>query len=245
MRMCAASPLRGCQSAGFQSTTQNILLAEKHTALPLTHQGRSISFTNAFAFSWKNLSGRKGSWISPGVTASPCSALYGWGGFIGDQQEADKIVCQAGTCHRCHTSLRDFLETKRFARQRTSVETKKAVLDAAAGAHSRGKPVVDWDANDRRLAAGSGVKGYDRVRKLAGAHLVQNAFWLAQDFCACQMLMYDPNHGVIIYLLRAILCGTMLNLWRQNCRCPSRQRLRNWQGSTWYWASARVREGKR
>jgi hypothetical protein len=67
---------------------------------------------------------------------------------------------------------------------------------------------VEWDADGRRLA-GTGFRGYDRVRKLAGAHLVQNAFWLTQGFCACQMLMRDPmhqiDHGVIIYLLRAIL----------------------------------------
>jgi hypothetical protein len=130
------------------------------------------------------------------------------GGFIGDQQEADRVACQAGTCHRCHSSRKDFLETKRFSRQRSTWETKKAVLDAAAGAHTRGKPVVEWDADGQRRA-GTAVRSYDRVRKLAGAHLVQNAFWMVQSFCACQMLMRDPmhqiDHGVIVYLLRAIL----------------------------------------
>jgi hypothetical protein len=36
------------------------------------------------------------------------------GEFIGDQQEADRVACQAGTCHRCHSSREDFLDTKRF-----------------------------------------------------------------------------------------------------------------------------------
>jgi hypothetical protein len=130
------------------------------------------------------------------------------GGFIGDQQEADRVTCQAGVCHRCHSSRKDFLETKKWARQKTTWEAKTAVLNAAAGAHSNGKPVLEWDGDGRRKA-GPGVKGYDRVRKLAGAHLVQNAFWLAQGFCVYQMCMRDPmhqiDHGVIIYLLRAIL----------------------------------------
>ena len=130
------------------------------------------------------------------------------GGFIGDQQEADRVTCQAGGCHRCHSSRKDFLETKKWALQRSTHETKKAVLDAAAGAHSGGRPVVEWDADGRRQP-GPCVKGYERVRKLAGAHLVRNSFWLAQGFCAYQMTMRDPmhqiDHGVIIYLLRAIL----------------------------------------
>ncbi len=132
------------------------------------------------------------------------------GGLIGDQQEADRAAGQAGTCHRCHSSREDFLETKRFARQKTTWETKKAVLEAAAGAHSRGKPVVVWDAMGRRKA-GVSAQSYNRVRKIAGSHLIQNAFWLATGFCACQMLMRDPmhqiDHGVIVYLLRAILWG--------------------------------------
>jgi len=111
---------------------------------------------------------------------------------------------------RTSSSREDFLETERMARQKTSWEVKTAVLAAAAGAHSRGRPVVEWDAEGRRLP-GPSVRSYDRVRKpaFAGAHLVQNAFWLAQGFCACQMLMRDPmhqiDHGVIIYLMRAIL----------------------------------------
>ena len=34
------------------------------------------------------------------------------GGFIGDQQEADRVACQAGTCHRCHSSREDFWRPK-------------------------------------------------------------------------------------------------------------------------------------
>jgi hypothetical protein len=102
----------------------------------------------------------------------------------------------------------DFLETERFARQKTTPETKKAVLEAAAGAHSWDKPVVEWGADGRRVA-GESVQSYTRVRKIAGSHLVQNAFWLATGFCACQMLMRDPmhqiDHGVVVFLLRAIL----------------------------------------
>ncbi len=84
------------------------------------------------------------------------------GGFIGDQQEADRVAGQAATCHCCHTSRQDFLEIKWFACQKTTWVTKKAVLEAAAGAHSRGKPVVEWEANGRRKA-GQGVKSYTRV----------------------------------------------------------------------------------
>ena len=130
------------------------------------------------------------------------------GGFVGDQQESDRVTCQAGVCHRCNASRADFLETETRATQRTTWAMKRAVLKAAEGAHSKGKAVVEWDVNGRRLA-GPGVKGYDRVRKIAGAHLVRNAFWLAHGFCAYQMCMRDPmhqiDHGVIIYLLRAIL----------------------------------------
>ncbi len=72
----------------------------------------------------------------------------------------------------------------------------------------RGKPVVKWEANGRRKA-GQGVKSYSCVCKIAGVHLVQNTFWLATGFCVCQMLMRDPmhqiDHGVIVFLLRAIL----------------------------------------
>jgi hypothetical protein len=67
---------------------------------------------------------------------------------------------------------------------------------------------LEWDA-DGKPRAGMAVTSYERVRKLAGAHLVHNAFWMVRGFCACQMLMRDPmhqiNHGVIVYLLRAIL----------------------------------------
>ncbi len=73
------------------------------------------------------------------------------------------------------------------------------MLEAAAGAHTKGKPVVEWDADGQRMA-GTAVRSYDRVRKLAGAHLA----WMVQRFCACQMLMLDPihqiDHGVIVYL---------------------------------------------
>ena len=77
-----------------------------------------------------------------------------------------------------------------------------------SGAHSRGVPVVEWGADGRRKA-GASSQSYTRVRKIAGSHLVQNAFWLATGFCACQMLMRDPmhqiDHGVVVFLLRAIL----------------------------------------
>ena len=134
------------------------------------------------------------------------SAIY-LGGIIGDQQEADRVNCQFGVCHRCHVHSDDFLETT-FAPPRTTSAMKKAVLDAAAGEHSNGRAVVTFDANGNRHA-GPKVKGYDRVRKIAGAHLVQNAFWLVHGFCSYQMCMRDPmhqiDHGVIVFLLRAIL----------------------------------------
>ncbi len=71
---------------------------------------------------------------------------------MGHQQEADQVAGQAATCHRCHVIREDFLETKRYACQKTTWETKKAVLEAAAGAHSKGKEVVEWDADGRRQA---------------------------------------------------------------------------------------------
>jgi hypothetical protein len=52
--------------------------AEKIAEWIVTHQGRLICFTNAFASCWKNWLGKKGSWISPGVMASLGAALYGW-----------------------------------------------------------------------------------------------------------------------------------------------------------------------
>ena len=173
------------------------------------HASRKVDlFHQCFCLLLEELVGQEGlmdiAW-GDGITRQCFVRL---GGFIGDQQEADRVAGQVGTCHRCHSSRKDFLETKRFARQKTTWETKKAVLAAAAGAHSRGKPVVEWDANGRRKA-GKSVQSYERVRKIAGSHLVQNAFWLVQGFCACQMLMRDPmhqiDHGVIVYLLRAIL----------------------------------------
>jgi hypothetical protein len=174
-----------------------------------SHASRKVDlFHQCFRVLLKELVGQEGlmdiAW-GDGITRRCFVRL---GGFIGDQQEADRVAGQATTCHRCHSSRGDFLETKRFARQKTTWVTKKAVLEAAAGAHSRGKPVVVWDANGRRKA-GESVKSYNRVRRIAGSHLVQNAFWLATGFCACQMLMRDPmhqiDHGVIVFLLRAIL----------------------------------------
>jgi hypothetical protein len=53
------------------------------------------------------------------------------------------------------------LETKRFAHQKTTWETKKAVLEAAAGAHSRGKPVVEWGADGH----GGGTSGCWEAKK--------------------------------------------------------------------------------
>ncbi len=77
-----------------------------------------------------------------------------------------------------------FLETNRIERPKTSWEVKTAVRAAAAGAHSRGRPVVVWDADGRRLP-GPSVKSYERVRKpaFAGAHLVQTLFWMVQRLC--------------------------------------------------------------
>jgi hypothetical protein len=65
------------------------------------------------------------------------------GGFIGDQQEADRVTCQAGVCHRCHSSRKNFLETKNWARQRSTKETKSAVLDAAMQQHQGPIPGED------------------------------------------------------------------------------------------------------
>jgi hypothetical protein len=174
-----------------------------------SHASRKIDlFHQCFRLLLEELVGQEGlmdiAW-GDGITRRCYVRL---GGFIGDQQEADRVTCQAGKCHRCHSSHEDFLETKKWARQRSTYKTKSAVLDAASGAHSGGRPVVEWDANGRRKA-GPAVKSYERVRKLAGAHLVQNAFWLMQGFCCYQMVMRDPmhqiDHGVILYLLRAIL----------------------------------------
>jgi hypothetical protein len=64
----------------------------------------------------------------------------------GDQQEADRVACQARTSHGCHIATRvarSLLGTKRFARQRNTWVLKNSVVAAAAGAHSRGKPVGD------------------------------------------------------------------------------------------------------
>ena len=168
-----------------------------------SHASRKVDlFHQCFHLLLKELVGQEGlmdiAW-GDGITWRCFVRL---GGFIGDQQEADKVAGQAGTCHRCHSSCADFLETKRFACQKTTSETKKAVLKAAAGAHSRGIPVVEWGA-DGRCKAGASSKSYTSVRKIAGSLLVQNVFWLATGFCACQMLMRDPmhqiNHGVIVF----------------------------------------------
>lgn len=138
---------------------------------------------------------------------SRTSAFF-MGGIIGDQQEADRVTCQFGVCHRCHVKRADFLETNLHAPQRTTWAMKKAILEAAEGKYSRGRAVVTWDADGGRHA-GTAVKGYDRVRKIVGAHLVQNAFWLLHGFCSYQMCMRDPmhqiDHGVIVFVLRAIL----------------------------------------
>ena len=51
---------------------------------------------------------------------------------------------------------------------------------------------------------------YEAQRKMAGAHLVFNAFWLISHFCINLMYMRDPMHqvdnGIIITFLKAILC---------------------------------------
>ena len=78
------------------------------------------------------------------------------GGFIGDQQETDRVACQAQVCHRCHVKRADFLETKVRAPRKTTWEMKKLQLEAAAGSHSRGRAVVEWDADGRRRAGPGG-----------------------------------------------------------------------------------------
>ena len=110
-----------------------------------SHASRQVDlFHQCFRLLLKELDEHEGlmdiAW-GDGITRR-CFVLLG--GFIGDQQEADKVAGQAGTCHpsRCHSSCADFLETKRFACQKTTSETKKAVLEADAGAHSRGIPVT-------------------------------------------------------------------------------------------------------
>lgn len=139
------------------------------------------------------------------------------GGFIGDQQETDRVACQAQVCHRCHVKRADFLETKVRAPRKTTWEMKQLQLEAAAGSHSRGRAVVEWDADGRRRA-GPGVKSYDRIRKMFG-HLVRNAFWAVPGFCIYSMCMRDPmhqiDHGVIVFLLRAILWRYMETVEKQ------------------------------
>jgi hypothetical protein len=94
---------------------------------------------------------------------------------------------------------------------------KQLQLEAAAGSHSRGRAVVEWDADGRRRA-GPGVKSYDRIRKMFG-HLVRNAFWAVPGFCIYSMCMRDPmhqiDHGVIVFLLRAILWRYMETVEKQ------------------------------
>ncbi len=134
------------------------------------------------------------------------------GGFIGDQQEADRVTCQSGVCHRCHVKRADCLESIVRAPQKTTWQMRKRILSAAAGAHLTGRakdqPVVEWD-EDGRPRAGPQIRRYESGRKLAGGHLVRNAFWAVHGFCAYQMFMRDPmhqiDHGVIIFLFRAIL----------------------------------------
>ncbi len=67
---------------------------------------------------------------------------------------------------------------------------------------------MTWDAVGGHHAC-TAVKGYDRVRKINGTQLVQNAFWLLHGFCSYQMCMRDPmhqiDHSVIVFVLRAIL----------------------------------------
>ena len=134
------------------------------------------------------------------------------GGFIGDQQEADRVTCQFGVCHRCHVKKADFLETIKHAPQKTTMQMRKRILSAAGGEHLTGRAknqaVVELDEDGSRRA-GPRFRRYESSRKLAGGHLVRNAFWAVHGFCAYQMFMRDPmhqiDHGVIIYLFRAIL----------------------------------------
>ncbi len=148
------------------------------------------------------------SW-SDGITRTCTLNL---GGFIGDQQEADRVTCQSGVCHRCHVKYADCLETINRAPQKTTMQMRKRVLSAAGGCHLNGRakdqPVVEWGGDGRRRA-GQQAKRHDSSRKLAGGHLVRNAFWAVHGFCAYQMFMRDPmlqiDHGVIVFLFRAIL----------------------------------------
>jgi len=129
------------------------------------------------------------------------------GGFIGDQQETDRVTCHAGVCQRCHVKRADFLETTVRAPRKTTWDMKRSLLEAAAGSHSRGRAVVEWD-DDGRRQAGPSVRSYDRIRKMFG-HIVRNAFWAVPSFCVYHLCMRDPmhqiDHGVIVFLLRAIL----------------------------------------
>jgi hypothetical protein len=92
------------------------------------------------------------------------------------------------------------------------MQMRKRILSAAGGEHLTGRAknqaVVELDEDGRRRA-GPQFRSYDSSRKLAGGHLVRNAFWAVHGFCAYQMFMRDPmhqiDHGVIIFLFRAIL----------------------------------------
>ena len=93
------------------------------------------------------------------------------------------------------------------APRKTTWDMKSSVLEAAAGSHSRGTAVSEWDGDGRRQA-GPGVRSYERVRKMFG-HIVRNAFWAVPGSCVYHKCMRDPmhqiDHGVIVFLLRAIL----------------------------------------
>jgi hypothetical protein len=67
------------------------------------------------------------------------------GGFIGDQQEADRVTCQSGVCHRCHVKRADCLETIVRAPHKTTGQMRKCILSAAAHLTGRAKdqPVVE------------------------------------------------------------------------------------------------------
>ena len=139
------------------------------------------------------------------------------GGFIGDQQETDRVTCHAGVCQRCHVKRADFLETTVRAPRKTTWDMKRSLLEAAAGSHSRGRAVVEWD-DDGRRQAGPSVRSYDRIRKMFG-HIVRNAFWAVPGFCVYHLCMRDPmhqiDHGVIVFLLRAILWRYMETVEKQ------------------------------
>ena len=109
-----------------------------------------------------------------------------------------------------------------------TVNVRKKQIGAAAagqgmvirGMQPGSGPVVDWglrgpEGRDPQVipgrihTPGPNASYYEKFREHCGAHLVFNAFWNIQHFCAHQMMTRDPMHqvdmGIIIHLIRAIL----------------------------------------